>query len=415
MILNIELTNLVLTVVFSFLIGLELKTYKLRLDDHSIKFLGTTRTYTFIGLLGYIFYKIDASNFSLYIVGLLGLFLLYAIFFYKTSNEKKHSIILFLVMLIVYTFGPLIVLFPIWMPSLIFVLIIFILNAKKRIYEFNEKMNTFEFETLGKMVLLSAVILPLLPKDTIIPYLGISFYKVWLTVVVISSISYAGYIVQKYLFPSKGLFLTGLIGGTYSSTATTVVLSKKAKVLTKNHIITASIIAATTMMYIRLVVISCIFNIEVARLVVIPFSFFILFSSLLSFFYYKKALVTEHNIEIEDKNPLELGTAFIFAFLFIVMMLITNFVIQHYGTSGLKLLSSIVGFSDIDPFILSLLTGKQTIQLSEISSAIIIAAGSNNILKAIYSLWFGSKEKTIHSFSWLFTLGILTILVGVFI
>ncbi len=152
-----------------------------------------------------------------------------------------------------------------------------------------------------------------------------------------------------------------------------------------------------------------------ARLVVIPFSFFILFSSLLSFFYYKKALVTEHNIEIEDKNPLELGTAFIFAFLFIVMMLITNFVIQHYGTSGLKLLSSIVGFSDIDPFILSLLTGKQTIQLSEISSAIIIAAGSNNILKAIYSLWFGSKEKTIHSFSWLFTLGILTILVGVFI
>jgi uncharacterized membrane protein (DUF4010 family) len=415
MILNAELTNLVLTVVFSFLIGLELKTYKLRLDDHSIKFLGTTRTYTFIGLLGYIFYKIDASNFSLYIVGLLGLFLLYAIFFYKTSNEKKHSIILFLVMLIVYTFGPLIVLFPIWMPSLIFVLIIFILNAKKRIYEFNEKMNTFEFETLGKMVLLSAVILPLLPKDTIIPYLGISFYKVWLTVVVISSISYAGYIVQKYLFPSKGLFLTGLIGGTYSSTATTVVLSKKAKVLTKNHIITASIIAATTMMYIRLVVISCIFNIEVARLVVIPFSFFILFSSLLSFFYYKKALVTEHNIEIEDKNPLELGTAFIFAFLFIVMMLITNFVIQHYGTSGLKLLSSIVGFSDIDPFILSLLTGKQTIQLSEISSAIIIAAGSNNILKAIYSLWFGSKEKTIHSFSWLFTLGILTILVGVFI
>ncbi len=415
MILNTELTNLVLTVVFSFLIGLELKTYKLRLDDHTIKFLGTTRTYTFIGLLGYIFYKIDASNFSIYIVGLLGLFLLYSIFFYKTSNDKKHSIILFLVMLIVYTFGPLIELFPIWMPSLIFVLIIFILNAKKRIYEFNEKMNTFEFETLGKMVLLSAVILPLLPKDTIIPYLGISFYKVWLTVVVISSISYAGYIVQKYLFPSKGLFLTALIGGTYSSTATTVVLSKKAKVLIKNHIITASIIAATTMMYIRLVVISCIFNIEVAKLVIIPFSFFILFSSLLSFFYYKKALVTENNIEIEDKNPLELGTAFIFAFLFIVMMLITNFVIQHYGTSGLKLLSSIVGFSDIDPFILSLLTGKQTIQLSEISSAIIIAAGSNNILKAIYSLWFGSKEKTIHSFSWLLALGILTILVGVFI
>ncbi|MFX4253400.1 DUF4010 domain-containing protein, partial [Aliarcobacter butzleri] len=78
------------------------------------------------------------------------------------------------------------------------------------------------------MILLSSVVLPLFPEDNFIPYLGISLYKIWLTVVVISAISYAGYIVHKYLFPSKGIFFTGIIGGIYSSTATTVVLSKKA-------------------------------------------------------------------------------------------------------------------------------------------------------------------------------------------
>ena len=95
-------------------------------------------------------------------------------------------------------------------------------------------------------------------------------------------------------------------------------------------------------------------------------------------------------------------------------MMITNFVIQNYGTSGLQFLSTIVGFTDIDPFILSLLTGKYTIEPSHIASAIIISAGSNNILKSIYTLWFG-KDKTITSFVLLMILGVFTILVGFFL
>jgi uncharacterized membrane protein (DUF4010 family) len=413
---NSDFAHFILTFVFSFLIGLELKAYRSKFyENNSTFFIGTTRTYTFIGIIGFIFYKIDSVNLYVYISGLFALTFLYGIFFNKLLDEKRHSIVLFLVMLIVYSFAPIIILFPLWMSSLIFIVLIFVLNAKKKLFDFNLLINTYEFETLGKMLLLSAVILPLLPKDTMIPYLGISFYKIWLTVVVISGISYTGYLVQKYLFPSKGLFLTGLIGGTYSSTATTVVLSKKARTLSVNHIITASIIAATSMMYIRLLVVSFIFNVEVSKILLIPFLLLILFSILVSFFYYRKSLSTQNIIEVEDKNPLELGTAFIFAFLFIVMMLITNFVVLNYGSSGLKLLSSVVGFSDIDPFVLSLLTGKYEINSSQIASAIVIASGSNNILKGTYTLWFGTKEKTFHSFVWLIILGISTILLGVFI
>ena len=68
----------------------------------------------------------------------------------------------------------------------------------------------------------------------------------------------------------------------------------------------------------------------------------------------------------------------------------------------------------VDPFILSLLTGKYTIEPSHIASAIIISAGSNNILKSIYTLWFG-KDKTITSFVLLMILGVFTILVGFFL
>lgn len=411
MIIDSLLTHFILTILFSFLIGLELRAYKIMFHPDDKEFFGTVRTYTFVGALGFILYKIEPINFSVYIAAFAGISLLFILFYNKLLQDKNHSVVLYLVLLIVYSFGPLSELFPLWFPSFIFVVTIFLLNSKKNILSFNMNINIYEFETLGKMILLSAVVLPLLPADKVIPYLGISLYKIWLTVVVISAISYAGYIVQKYLFPSKGIFLTGLIGGSYSSTATTVVLAKKAFTLEKNHIVTASIIAATSMMYIRILIISAIFNEEVAKTILLPFLFFIVLTAIITYVYYKKASNNISSFEIEDSNPLELGTAFIFAFLFIITMLITNFVVDNYGSSGLRFLSIIVGFTDIDPFILSLLTGKYTIEPCQIASAIIIASGSNNILKSVYALWFG-KNKTFASFSWLMILGILTILVG---
>ena len=405
------LSHFILTILYSFLIGLEVKAYKLEFNPNNDEFFGSEKTYTFIGLLGFVLYKIEPVNFSVYISGFIGITVLFTLFYNKLLKEKRHSIVLYLVLITVYSFGPLSNLFPFWFLSLVFVVTIFLLNVKSKLSNFNLNINIYEFETLGKMVLLSVVVLPLLPQDKMIPYLEISLYKIWLTVVVISSISYAGYIIQKYLFPSKGIFLTGLIGGMYSSTATTVVLSKKAQVSEKNHIITASIIAATTIMYIRILVISSIFNLQVAKTILLPFLFFLIVSAIITYIYYKKALNTTMNFEIKDSNPLELGTAFIFAILFVITMMITNSVIDSYGTNGLKFLSMIVGFTDIDPFILSLLTGKYTIESSQIASAIIIAAGSNNILKSIYTLWFG-KDKTFTSFLLLMILGISTIAVG---
>ena len=245
MILDPLLTHFILTMVYSFLIGLELRAYKLTFHPNDKEFFGTARTYTFVGILGFVLYKIEPINFSVYIAGFIGISLLFTLFYYKTLNEKKHSIVLYLVLMLVYSFGPLSNLFPLWFVSFIFVLTIFILNAKKKIMSFNLNINIYEFETLGKMVLLSAVILPLLPSDKVIPYLGISLYKIWLTVVVISAISYAGYIVQKYLFPSKGIFLTGLIGGKPQNNARVFRSLESKRLPLKVTIISALLIACT--------------------------------------------------------------------------------------------------------------------------------------------------------------------------
>jgi len=408
--LDAHLMQLGLVVVFSFLIGLEVKTYRAHHDSAKKQdFFGTTRTLTFVGVLGYILYIIDPANLRAYLAGFTGYTLLYALFYHQKLKGGKSSILLYLVSLLIYSFGPLVVLFAPWMAALLFVLVIFVLNAKGAIERFSESTDTTEFETFGKMVLLSGVILPLLPDHEVSQFIPLSPFKIWMAVVIISGISYAGYLVQKYLFPNRGYYVTGLIGGMYSSTATTVVLAKKLAATGKNSVIDGGIIAATSMMYLRLIVVAAIFNLAIAKEVLVPFLLFAVVGFLVSLLFVRRHHKDTQGADFVDKNPLELGTALLFAALFVIMMSLTSYITTHYGLHGLQILSFVTGLTDIDPFILSLLTGKYNVTQSQIVSAILIAAGSNNLLKGVYALWFGGVKNSFRSAVVVILLGIGTI------
>lgn len=402
--MNTDLIHLIITTVFSFLIGLELKTYKeTNRKEHTL--IGSVRTFTLLGILGFVFYKI---NTGVYLLGLLSFTALFALFYFQRLKQGKASIIVFLLAQTVYAIGPLSIEYSVWMPSLIFVLVVFILNSKTHMQTLIQKIDIKEFETFGKFILLSAVILPLLPKNSL-TFIDISPFKIWLAVVIISGISYGSYILQKYFFKNKGYLITGILGGLYSSTATTVVLAKKAKEI-NSPVLNSSIIIATAMMYLRILVIAFIFNTEIAKSMSLFYTGFALLIIALSFIFYKKDTASDY---VSDQNPLELQTAFLFAFLFVAMMFLTKYITAHYGNTGLQVLSFLIGFTDIDPYLLSILTGKFVISKSMLLKAVFIATGSNNILKALYSAYFG-KKNTFTSSLILIILGISTILAGIF-
>jgi len=406
---NPDLIHFAVTVVFSFLLGLEVKTYSQQIEEEeSPHFIGSARTYTFLGILGFIFFRLDAHC-LIYIAGLLGFTGVFMLYYYKKLQDQKTSILLYLLGLVVYSMGPLSVQYTLWMPALLFVLTVFILNARKAIHEISISINASELETLGKMILLSAVILPLLPNKNVIPMVPLSPFKIWLAVVVVSGISYGGYIAQKYFFGDRQYLLTGLVGGLYSSTAVTVVLSKKAKELGSAPLITAAIIAATAMMYFRLIILTALFNLLIAKTLLVPLGILGIACLALSLVYARNGKGRNSKLQMEDKNPLELGTALVFAVLFVSMIVLTQFITSHYGSWGLNALSFVVGFADIDPFVLSLLTGKYSVGFDQVATAIVIATGSNNILKGMYCMWFGGIRNGRYPAWWLFFFGSVTI------
>jgi len=389
------LFKFLMVIVFGFLTGLELREYLY--SKKTPVTIGTTRTFTFIALVGFVLNLISKP---LFIVGFVVLSLFLLVFYLYKINHNQKGILQILVAFITYNFAPLADI-SVFLVPLVYVAIVFIISAKPKISALMDKIDNEELVTFSKFLILSVIILPILPKENVIPYVSISPFKIWVAVVVVSSISYISYILQKYFLASAGIVVTGVLGGVYSSTATTVVLAKK-KV---DSLVEGSIVIATGVMYLRLLAIIAIFNMTLAKMLLIPFvSLFLISLGIFLFLKERGNNITDSF----DSNPLEMEVAFIFAGLFIVMAAITQFVTTHFGNLGLQILSTIVGFTDIDPFILSLVQGKYAVSNSNLVQAILIAVASNNILKAIYSGVF-SKWQMKKAFGSLIFLAVLTL------
>jgi len=326
---------------------------------------------------------------------LVAVFLL--LYYYFKEKAGIHGLTTIITCLLVYSFPLVVQVFPTWFALLIIAAIMVLIEIKANVKTFAEKIYTEDFITLAKFVVLSFVILPLVPDKQIITGIPVSPYKLWLAIVAISSISYVSYLLRKFIFPRAGLMLTGILGGLYSSTATTFILAKKSKEKTDapSHY-AAAIIMATMLMFVRVYVLVVIFN-PVLSIHLLPyFLALVIISAAVSLFIYRShpANPNDHIAQdIDHQNPLELRVALIFGILYITFSLATQYTLTYFGSQGLHVLSLIVGFTDIDPFLLNLFQGKYAgITLAAISVASLQAIASNNILKMIYALSLGDKS-----------------------
>lgn len=411
-----EIVKFIQVLVFSLIIGLEQRRH--HINENELLLFGTDRTFTFIGLLGYVLFIADKYNFIPFLIGFVIIGILLSIqYYHKIAQHNNYGLTSSILALLTYCLPVMVFTQPVWLVLSFVVVILVLTEMKTSLINITKKASEEEFITLAKFIAFAGVILPLLPDHNISDRLPVSPYHMWLAVVVVSGISYISYLLKKFIFPDSGLLLTGILGGLYSSTATTLILARRDKQGAAGNQALPAIMIANGMMYLRVLFLAFIFNLSIAELLVIPFLILFGISFVLSKFPGLRTLPeidSQQNDSAEispvTKNPLELRTAALFGLLFVIFGLVTDYVMKNFGDSGITKLSYVVGVTDIDPFLLNLLQQKAVISQMIIVVAFINATNSNNILKMIYASTICSKpirKKLLLRFSVLILSGIL--------
>jgi uncharacterized membrane protein (DUF4010 family) len=295
--------------------------------------------------------------------------------------------------LVTYLVGALVGHDYFWIATTLTVANLLLLELKDVLEGLTKRIAPNEVLTFTKFLLLTAVILPVLPNQPFGRF-QINPFKTWLVVVAVSTVSYGSYILLQFTRGS-GIQLSAVLGGIYSSTVTTVALAKRSTRETHPHLFSGSILLASAFMYLRLTILIGIFNWNLMRRLALPFIALAVAAAVTGLLWARRrdGPPEELHRQYQHENPLEMRAAFFFAALFILILIVTRTVFSWLGDRGAYILGAVIGFADVDPFIMSMTQAAGvTTQLSVSAGAIILATTSNNLAKGMYAYFFGSRE-----------------------
>jgi uncharacterized membrane protein (DUF4010 family) len=411
-------TSLALLLGLSFFFGLAFEEFYRRSGEQRP---GGIRTFPLLALAGGVLYLLDTQRLLPFTAGLLVLGAwLFA--FYRDrvaardeKDEPSAGLMVPLCNVQAYLLGAVALAFPAWMAVGVTVASVLLFTGRERLHELARRVEVAEIVTAGQFLILTGLVLPLLPDQPVTELTHITPHQAWLALLAVCTVSYASYLVQRVLAPTEGDLWMALLGGLYSSTATTVVLARRAKA---NPALIpqarAGITLATAVMYLRILAIVAVFNLALAKVLAPALLGLgiagLIGGAVLYRFAPPPPKAAAASPPAAPRNPLELGTAVVFTALFIVISLVSTWVGAQFGRSGIYALAAVVGISDIDPFVLNLTQGGVAdLSSSVASAAILIATASNNLLKASYAAAFAGWRASLPAVAALAALAALAI------
>ena len=380
---NNEYIKIFIAIIIGFVIGLQRELHNLYKHEFD---LAGARTFSLVSLIGYISTYLTFNPFY-------GIITLIAFGYYLNSKDKISKGITTEISLIATYLLGVILNQNTSIAIFIAVLIVFLLNIKGKLTSYETYISKQDLNATVSFMLITFIVLPILPDRYIDHYNLINPYELWLFVILLSGLSFLGYIFNK-IWGNKGLYLAGIIGGIASSTATTITFSQKSR--TNPHLSKHTAIAinlANSIMLIRVFIWTFIFNFTLMKHIIIPF----LLASIIGFIYIyylaKDNIHKKNETTINFKNPLELIESLKYGILFGLIFAGVKIGHQYFGDSGTLIVSFIAGITDVDAITISLSKYALNGLNEEIAIwGILIATFTNQFAKLIYSYIVGSKE-----------------------
>ncbi|MGA9531341.1 MAG: MgtC/SapB family protein [Anaerolineales bacterium] len=272
------------------------------------------------------------------------------------------------------------------------------LAMKPRLHRIARKMSNEELRATLQFGLLSLVILPLLPDQPLGPFGVLNPFRIWLLVILVSGISFLGYLLMKFGTAASGTGLAGLFGGLVSSTATTVSFAGRSKEAPQIGTLAANaIILASAISFPRIIVEVLVVHSPLLRLLALPLGAMLITGGGIAYAIWRnQPSDREEPIDggVEVSNPLRLQSALTFGALFTVVLILVRYANEFFGRAGLYIASGLSGLTGVDSITLSAsgLAADAQLTLEAAALAILAATLVNMLFKLALASALGSAQ-----------------------
>jgi uncharacterized membrane protein (DUF4010 family) len=270
-----------------------------------------------------------------------------------------------------------------------------LLSLKEQLHGFAARITYDELYAALKFAVVSLIILPILP-DTALgppPFDVINPREIWWMVVLISGISFVGYILMKVVNVSRGIGLSGALGGLVSSTAVTLSFSGRSKETPQlSGDFALAILAAWIILFARILIQVWPVNRSLIDTLWPPMLMALLAGAIYgAIMHWRQRGGEVQNAEID--NPFTLSTAFKFGALYAVILLAASTAQMYFGNAGIYVSAIISGTVDLSAITATMasLNRAGTLDAQTATNAIVLAAATNTAVKAGIVLGMGTR------------------------
>jgi uncharacterized membrane protein (DUF4010 family) len=276
-----------------------------------------------------------------------------------------------------------------------------LLAIKPRIERLSRAMTDEELAAVLQLAVISAIVLPLLPDQGYGPWDVWNPRKIWMVVVLVSAVSFAGFVAVRWKGDKAGLYWAAGLGALVSSTATTVAMSQRSAELgadspQRNRLVAATVLASVVMCGRLLALVAAVrppllghLAIPLGAMMLVGLTAVVVFHRLGG----QREAGTGSKPQ-EDKprgfsNPFSLKSAITFALLFAAILLLVRASEAWLGARGTLLAALLAGLVDVDAITVALSRQAHAGALAATTLAVVAACASNNLFKAGTAVFVG--------------------------
>ncbi len=385
---NVALLRLLVATLLGGLVGVERERSE---SERGARHFAGVRTFPMFGLLGAGLVLAGRDVGLLVAAGFLGVAALVLVSYTRTSRDGDIGATTEVAALATYAAGVLAGAGALLVAGAVGIGVAVLLAGKQRLEAFPRALSREELGAALTLAVIAAVILPVLPDARYGPWGVWNPRTLWLMVVLVCGLSFVAFVAMRLLGTARGLYVSGLLGGLVSSTATTVSFASRSRTAAGDaRALAAGAGLASLVMLVRVGLLTSVAH-PGLLVYLAPFLGLSLAAGAVGLLVLVRRTPPPEAAGPFVTNPFRLTEAIKFAAVYALVLLVVEAAGRYLGTWGVVAAAVLAGLTDVDAITLTLATGDGGgLPPAAVAGTIALAALSNTVAKAAYAAWLGA-------------------------